>query len=171
MNESDLENELRALRPVDPSPGLEERIAEKLAQRRASVSSEHSLAGTRDGDWPVGTAALREWFHRLGWALAGAIAAIIGMTLWQSGARRSEPAAPSIAATAPEPDALLADDTESEFLGADESGILYTASAEPFRQMRFLSVERTAWTDPDTGARIAVEIPREDIVSMPVAMQ
>lgn len=39
------------------------------------------------------------------------------------------------------------------------------------RQIRFSSIERHVWNDPDTGARMEVEVPREDVRFMPVAMQ
>lgn len=176
MNESEFENELRALRPVAPNPALEQRIGTALrdadaldtqieaeAALRVAHGSSESSTTLRD--------AFREWLQRLGWALAGAAAAVAIMTI----ANRPTPSrSPEIAASAPATDAsvaAVAAGGESELVDAEQTGILYTEGAEPFRQMRFRSLERYAWTDPDTGARIEVEVPREDIVTMPVAMQ
>jgi hypothetical protein len=165
-NESEFENELRTLRPIAPSAALEESIALEL--RGTSESQDRMLEeGDRDGAMPL-HAALAAWLQRLGWAAAGAAAAVAGMLATQ---RSHDTPPPVTAATTSPESAYLAADAESELIGADESAIFYTAAAEPFRQMRFLSVERYAWTDPDSGAQIEVEVPREDIVTMPVAMQ
>jgi hypothetical protein len=165
-NESDLENELRALRPIAPSAALEERIALEL---RGTSESRDRILEVRDRDESSPLhAVLAAWFQRLGWAAAGAAAAVAVMLAAQ---RLQDTPPPVTAATTSAASAYLTADAESELIGADESAIFYTAAAEPFRQMRFLSVERYAWTDPDSGAQIEVEVPREDIVTMPVAMQ
>lgn len=173
MNESEFEAELRALRPVTPGAALEQRIGAALrAADAAERATEGQAARRLAHDFPKSNAtlqdALREWLQRLGWALAGAAAAVAVMTLVH---RPASTGAPAVAESAPASEAVVAAGSESELLEADETGILYTEGAEPFRQMRFRSLERYAWTDPDTGARIEVEIPREDIVTMPVAMQ
>ena len=81
--------------------------------------------------------------------------------------------------TAPEKGALVADialheepDASSEeFIEAADDGVVFDADAAPQRQMRLTYFERHTWTNPATGAVIEFEIPREDIVWMPVAMQ
>ncbi len=168
MNVSDFENELRALHPVAPSPTLEDRIATGIA--RSAGRSQAAL--DLDSDRPPGTLAFRglhEWLQRLGWALAGAAAAIAGVLFFQSDARELPSPLPEIAAV--EAKDFVPSESESELVEAGETGIIYTEDAEPFRQMRFRSVERYAWTNPETGARVEVEVPREDVVLMPVAMQ
>ena len=60
----------------------------------------------------------------------------------------------------------------SELISANDEGFIYDQnSAEPQRQMRLTYLERHTWTNPRTGAVIEFEVPREDIVLMPVAMQ
>lgn len=162
MNESDFENELRALRPVAPTADLENRIAVALApaDRRMEHPAPHAYADL-----------LGEWLHRLGWALCGAAAAVAVMLLLQSGTRSAPQPAPAIAALESGAEEFFPPEGESELVEADDTGIIYSEDAEPFRQMRFRSIERYAWADPDTGARVEVEVPREDVVLMPVAMQ
>jgi hypothetical protein len=111
------------------------------------------------------------WLRSLGWAAAGAAAAIAGVLYFHREPREAAQTAPAVAAVEPEGGDYLPAESESELLGADETGIVYVDGAEPFRQMRFLSVERYAWSNPETGARVEVEVPREDVVLMPVAMQ
>ena len=42
---------------------------------------------------------------------------------------------------------------------------------EPARVVRYTTLEHHVWTHPVTGARLEVEVPREDIVLIPLAMQ
>ena len=63
------------------------------------------------------------------------------------------------------------DESVDELIGAQDEGLVYGADEEPQRQVRMVYLERHTWTNPQTGAVIEFEVPREDIVLMPVAMQ
>ena len=166
MNESDFENELRALRLTEPSRGLEGRISAELATSTVPTRTSGVL-----GSRTSGSQVFVGWLRSLGWAMSGAAAAIAGVLYFQGGAPQASQPSQEIAAIESATDDVLPVESENEFVDADATGILYTEGAEPFRQMRFRSVERYSWTNPDTGAHVEVEVPREDIVMMPVAMQ
>jgi len=167
MNESDFENELRALRPTAPSTRLEREIAAELGSpERFELIP---VAGT-----PVCRVDLRSLLTGwLKWPLIGSVAAVIALfAAWdRDPTSRSAPSTPvPISQAAP---AVLSHALESscELLEAAEEGVVFSPDHEPARQLRFTYVERWAWTNPATGARIEVEMPREDTFLMPIAMQ
>ena len=170
MNEPDLENELRALRPVAPSANLEERIAADLAPREIVAAPSCAVRVPTAGVLArtATTNPFAQWLRGLGWAVAGA-AAVVALVIFFQKADR--PVTPQIATAEEDAGAFVPAESERELVDADDSGILYVEGEEPVRALRFHSVERYAWINPETGARVEVEVPREDLVLMPVAMQ
>ena len=173
MKESDLENELRGLRPIAPSTSLEDRIAADLGERRVVVAAPRALRAPGAGviARPSAPGFFGPWLRGLGWALAGATAAVALLLHFQKAKPSEKPAPSAIAAVDDDAESFLPAESEREFVDADDSGILYGAGEEPLREIRYRSLERYAWINPDTGARVEVEVPREDVVLMPVAMQ
>jgi hypothetical protein len=173
MNESDLENELRALRPIAPSTSLEDRIAADLGESRMVVAAPRALRVPGAGviPRPAAPGLFAQWLRGFGWALAGATAAVALLLHFQKAEQPEKPSTSVIAAVDDEADSFLPAESEREFVDADDSGILYGEGEEPLREIRYHSVERYAWINPETGARVEVEVPREDVVLMPVAMQ
>ncbi|MEI9894844.1 MAG: hypothetical protein WDN28_13410 [Chthoniobacter sp.] len=41
----------------------------------------------------------------------------------------------------------------------------------PAREVRYTYLERHAWSNPHTGARVYLEVPREDVYLLPVSLQ
>ena len=173
MNESDLENELRALRPIAPSTNLEDRIAADLGEGRVAAAAPRTLRAPGAGviARPAAPGFFAPWLRGLGWALAGATAAVALLLHFQKAEQPEKAGTSMIAAADDEANSFLPAESEREFVDADDSGILYGEGEEPLREIRYRSVERYAWTNPETGARVEVEVPREDVVLMPVAMQ
>ena len=67
--------------------------------------------------------------------------------------------------------AVVADvELEQQLLEVADEGIVEVSSDGPVRQMRYHSLERRQWKDDD-GAITVVEVPREDIVLVPVSIQ
>ena len=164
MNESEFENELRALRPLTPPTALEAGIARDLA---AAPSAED---GTRDeARWSRDGWTVRRLFSRLGWALGGAAVASV-IILSPYGPR------PSQAQRAPDPAnrataSFLPTESSRELVGAENGGLLYDENHAPSQVLRYSSLERHTWANPSTGARLEVEVPREDVVLVPVSFQ
>ena len=160
MNDSDLENELRALPPAAPSAALESRIAADLAALSANAVQRAE---------PARESVLARILQPLFWASAGAAAAVAAMTFLASPPTE----VPQLAATSPGDDAgdLSSPETTRELLGTEQGEVRYEAGQGPVREVRASYLEHHAWTDPRTGGRVEIAVPREDVFLQPIAMQ
>ena len=166
-NEPEFENELRALRPLAPSPALEEGIARQLATQRALVTVEKNAAviPRRELDLEIARPGFFERiFPGLGWACAGAAAAVA--VVFAIHRFETPMSVVAVAEADFEPQSISRD-----IVTAEDHGIIYEDDAEPARLVRYTLVEHRVWTHPVTGARLEVEVPREDLVLVPVAIQ
>jgi len=77
---------------------------------------------------------------------------------------------PPAAATA-EPAAFEHDETTHELVSTENSDQLIETDEGPAREVRYSYVERHAWSNPQTGARVVLEVPREDVYLVPVSLQ
>jgi hypothetical protein len=158
MNEPDFEQQLRAIRPAAPRRAVEERIAAELTIA--------PRAGTL-------LARRRAWLDRLlpalGWSGVGAAAAITTMLILNLNGGSTLPSAQEVAAKVAA--AAQADvELEHELLDVAEAGIVDGSTDGLSRVVRYESVERHRWTDED-GAITVLEVPREDLVFVPVSFQ
>jgi len=180
MNESDFEKELRTFQPLAPSAQLEERIEAELRES-AAVAVAPATARTPATLPAAGTLALPQqktspWLmllRGLAWAGVGATAALVILSSreWATGNRYASAPVPNIRIQ-PEDRNIAAGESVSEFISAKDEGLQVDGnSAEPQRQMKVTYLQRYTWTNPETGAVIEFEVPREDTVLMPVAMQ
>ncbi len=168
MNESDFENELRKLRPTTPSNRLEEQIARDLAAT-TTAPDPHSYprSGTisRKKESPI-----MRLLSGLGWACGGAAVAVLVTTTMYS--TPPSPQAGTQTERAIEVENVFEPaESSRELLATEDSGVIYTEEEEPTRVVRYNSMERYVWANPTTGARIEVEVPREDVVLLPVSFQ
>ena len=165
-NEPEFENQLRALRPIAPSRGLEENIARDIASLRALATVEV----VRRRDLEIGRPTLFDRiFPGLRWAFAGAAAAVaVIAAIHHFDQPIAAPTAPAVAAAEPD---FEAEDITHELVSAEDGGVIYEDDQEPARLVRYSTLEHHVWTHPRTGARLEVEVPREDIVLIPIAMQ
>ena len=178
MNDSDFEDQLRALSPAAPSADLAERIGRQLAATPLSARTAGVLPR------PARTAPGFGWLRNLGWAIAGAAATFAAMLTFSS-APRNEAAsaetsfnAPVVAATqvaeekpAEEEQAFEPTESSRELIAVDDSKELLETEDGPVREVRYTYLERLAWAHPGTGARLEVEVPREDVYLLPVSLQ
>lgn len=166
MNESDLEKELRSLLPKGPSPQLAERIAAELNSPAPAVPQPAAGVISRPAKPGYG------FFLKRGVLFALAGCALLAVAFWGlSGPQSEKPSvkpgqSAAVAALRETPD-----ESVDELIGAIDEGLVYDEGNEPQRQVRVEYLERHTWTNPQTGAVIEFEVPREDIVLMPVAMQ
>ena len=169
-NESEFENQLRALRPAAPSPALEESIAREFASHRALATVETRAAVIRRRDVEMDAPGFFDRiFPGLRWAFAGAAAAA-AVFLAMNHFQQPTAASPAKSVAITEPDFEHVEVTR-DLVTAEDGGIVYENEEEPARLVRYTTVEHHVWTHPVTGARLEVEIPREDIVLVPIAMQ
>jgi hypothetical protein len=177
MNDfSELENELKKLRPARPSPVLFARVEE------AMISSDSAKIIRPD--------RFRMNYAALGFGLAAA--AVLLLLAKVSTDRRPEPGQ-SIAqnSTAPETRALLparrgrsqveGSRSSNEFLPVGATQVVYNTrneglqftdrSEQPLRRLRYQTQETWRWRNPATGASLRVSYPSEEVVLIPVSGQ
>jgi len=171
MNDADFEKKLRQLlRPAEPSPDLHARIRQDLPAADAppqTPASGRLVPSPQPG-------FLFRLLRDFGWACAGA-AAVLAVLAILHGKPLSQPTAsvaanPPAAATA-EPAAFEHDETTHELVSTENSDQLIETDEGPAREVRYSYVERHAWSNPQTGARVVLEVPREDVYLVPVSLQ
>ena len=179
MNDfSELENELRKLRPTQPSPVLFERVGEALKDSRAGIRERRSLARR----WG-GLEAAHPWWS-LGFGLAAAAVLILFAAVTME--RRHEHQQ-TVAQSSPAPETRPAPlGTErsippSRFVPAGGTNLVYNTrdeglhfangSERPVRRVRYHTQQTWRWRNPETGASLRVSYPSEEVVLIPVSGQ
>ena len=152
MNDTELENELRALRPARPSPELQHRIADEL-ESRITVASPPELT----------VSFFSRWIERLFWAGAGAAAS--AMVFVATGA--GQPAGPVAAHNAGIKSTLApsASRVSEEPLAWTDEGVQFIGNEIPARLLRRVAMERHV---SDDGSE--VQVPREDVIVVPMVL-
>ena len=172
MNDfSQIEKELRKLRPARPSPILFERVEEAMTNGRAVAS--HAIKPER----------LRYNWLSLGFGVAAAAI----LVLFAAVKMERQKSGKEIAQTSREPEAapLLNRAQEStstdKFVPAGATRLVYNtrdeglqfagSSGQPLRRMRYQTQETWQWRNPTTGESLRVSYPSEEVVLIPVSGQ
>lgn len=162
MNDNEIESLMRSLRPRAASPQLEGRVEREL------------VLGTNlrviDGN-AAAKPAIR-WWQPVAWAGLGAAAAVFVMSL--TPAMRTQSSSETLTSAAPvdvSKSQPIPVNSTREWIDAADQGVQFNEQQLPERHLRVVSVERHEWIDPRDGARIAVELPHEDTVVLPVSFQ
>ena len=178
MNDfSELEKELRKLRPTQPSPVLFERVGEALKDSRSTA------AGNTTSSWWRFKEATHNWWS-LGFGLAAAAVLILFAAVTME--RRHEHQQ-TVAQSSPAPETRPAPlGTErsispSRFVPAGGTNLVYNArdeglhfadgSERPVRRVRYHTQQTWRWRNPETGASLRVSYPSEEVVLIPVSGQ
>ena len=186
MNDfSELENDLRALRPARPSPVLFERIEEAIAEdRRAPVSGAGQI---RKSFW-----RFTETPYRFGIGLAAAAAAVLLLLArintdqtrnedkeiaQVSPASETKPVLPGFSG----PSGIDGSMSSNKFVPAGATQVVYNerdeglqfadSSRQPLRRLRYQTHQTWQWRNPTTGASLRVSYPSEEVVLIPVSGQ
>jgi hypothetical protein len=178
MNEfSELENELRKLRPAQPSPVLFERVGEALRDSRTSAA-----ADARSSWWRFKEATHNWWSLGFGLAAAAVLAlfAIVMMERRQEHPETTAQASPA-SDTRPAPLGTEQSTSRNKFVPAGGTNLVYNArdeglhfsdgSERPVRRVRYHTQQTWRWRNPETGASLRVSYPSEEIVLIPVSGQ
>jgi hypothetical protein len=161
---SDLEGELKKLRPVKPSAGLVDRIEQALADRTESPSN------------IVTPKRFSVNWLGLGLGLAAAAAFVI---LARIDFRPNTTTQPQIASATPAlrqnaisaPNFVPAGLTRVVYRTQDE-GLVFTPGQErPSRRVRTAERETLQWRDLQSGASLRVSYPTEEVTLTPVSGQ
>ena len=171
MSESEFEQELRQARPVPVSEGLRRAIEASL-EKPSGLEHRSTAAlprlGSKMGDrW-------RFLFFRTSFALGTAALVACALVGFRTGTRDLDPVPTDLDpgnATVGRASELTPVDSWRELIDAGDEHFFYGAGQEPALRVRLRSVEHHTWSDAQSGALIAVEVPREDILLIPVSMQ
>ena len=164
MNEPEFEEQLRSIRPAAPRRAVEDRIAAEIGRAAATSGTLPQPAGS----------FVTRLLPGLGWSAAGAAIGIA--TMLALGLMREDTSQAKQSQTTPTPAAETADyfepdfDLEHEIVNVDEQGLVQESDEGLARLVRYESVERRRWSD-GKGAVTILEVPREDLVLVPVSFQ
>jgi len=167
MNDfSELEDQLRKLRPAEPSPDLSTRIERALGEEESSTATAGVLPRERRFHF--------NWLS-LGLGLAAATALVLFAFV-----RLQQPAnpAPTIASVKPSPaipvataELVPAGLTQVVYHTRDEGVHFPNNSDQPMRRVRSHSRETLQWRNPKTGASLRISYPTEQVSLRPVSGQ
>ena len=177
MNDfSELEKELKKLRPTQPSPVLFERVGEGLKNCRASVSD---AKRTR---WRFTETPYNWWSLGFGLAAAAVLILFAAVTMERRHDQQQTVAKNSPAPeTRPAPLGTERSISASRFVPAGGTNVVYNArdeglhfadgSERPVRRVRYRTQQTWRWRNPETGASLRVSYPSEEVVLIPVSGQ
>ena len=166
MNDfSELEDQLRKLRPATPSSELFTRIERDLAKPEISTSTAGVLPRPRRLHF--------NWLS-LGLGLAAATALILFAFV-----RLQQPTTttrPKVASVSPAPvmpiNSLLPSGVTQVVYHTRDEGLHYpNNSAEPMRRVRSQARDTIRWRNPKTGATLRISYPREEVSLTPISGQ
>ena len=177
MNDlSELEKELRKLRPAPPSPVLFERVGEALKNCRPSVS---------DAKWKRWrfTETPYNWWS-LGFGLAAAAVLILfAAVAMENRHEQQQTVAQNSSApeTRPVPLGTKRSISPGRFVPAGGTNLVYNTrdeglhfadgSERPVRRVRYNTQQTWRWRNPKTGASLRVSYSSEEVVLIPVSGQ
>jgi hypothetical protein len=191
MNDSELEDQLRSFAPARPSTDLARRIERQLAASSSPVPASGLIARSPR---PARAMLALRWLRDLGWAGAGAAIALAGAAVFSTvgktatqrsiaSARSPEPTpavatSPQVIETTSKPETTTTDgpafeptETSRELVSVKNSDELLETENGTVREVRYTYLEHIAWSHPVTGARLEIEVPREDVYFLPVSLQ
>jgi len=190
MNDfSELENDLKALRPARPSPVLFERIEGAMGKDcKASVAA--YATGWR-GWYRRFTEAPYNWLSFGAGAAAAAAALVLLLARINTDQTRNGdkeiaqgPSASETKAVLPaltSPRKIGGSMASNKFIPSGATQIVYNTrneglqfadgSRQPLRRLRYQTQQTWQWRNPSTGASLRVSYPSEEVVLIPVSGQ
>jgi hypothetical protein len=178
MNDfSELERDLRKLRPAQPSPVLFERVGETLEDSRESVATDATSSW-----WRFKESTHNWWSLGFGLAAAAVLILFAAVTMERRHERQQTVAQSSPAPeTGSVPLGTERSTSPSRFVPAGGTNLVYNArdeglqfakgSERPVRRVRYHTQQSWRWRNPETGASLRVSYPSEEIVLIPVSGQ
>jgi hypothetical protein len=174
MNDfSELENELKKLRPAQPSPALFERVEQAF---------EDCGAGALAGTTPV-RSSYNWWWLGFGLASAGIVVLFAVISFEREHKLDTATVAQSspVSEMRPEAPGTERSRVTGRFIPTGGTNMVYNArdeglhfaddSERPVRRVRYHTQQTWRWRNPETGASLRVSYPSEEIVLVPVSGQ
>ena len=170
---SEIENDLRKLRPAQPSPVLLQRVEEALMDCKATA--------------PVGRQAKRPPYN-FNWSWVSGLAAAAVLILFAAiSMQRAQEREESVSqASRSSQKRAAANEVQSstlsdKFVPAGATRVVYNTrdeglhftdgSRQPLRRVRYQTRQTWQWRNPTTGASLRVSYPSEEVVLIPVSGQ
>ena len=173
MNDfSDLENELKKLRPAQPSPVLFERVGQSLESCGAEALAARTPVRSPYNWWSLGFGVA-----------AAAIIVLFAVISFERERKPETTVAQSSPAPEMRPEAPRTQQSPvtGRFVPAGGTNVVYRArdeglhfadgSERPVRRLRYQTQQTWRWRNPETGASLRVSYPSEEIVLIPVSGQ
>ena len=168
MNDlSELEAELKQLRPLAPSAELTSRIERALEQASTSTPTAGVLPRPK----------IRVNWLALGFGVAAAAAFLMLARVKVDEVPRQEQRVaaatqPPVRSQAPAPTGLVPDGLTRVVYNTRDEGLVFPEEVErPVRRVRSRSRETLQWKDASTGASLRVSYPTEEVELIPVSGQ
>jgi hypothetical protein len=170
---SELENELKKLRPAQPSPVLFERL---------ELALEDCGTGALAGTIPV-RSPYNWWWLGFGLATAGIVVLCAVISFEREHRRDTATVAQRAPASEMRPETPGTEQSRvsDRFVPAGGTNVVYHARDEglhfadgsdrPVRRVRYQTQQTWRWHNPETGASLRVWYPSEEIVLIPVSGQ
>lgn len=172
MNDfSDLEGQLKGLRPAPLRPDFVARVEEAMANPPAEEPTEEKIIRPFQ--------FRRQWAIGLGLAAAAALLLLVRANFQppRTDARLATAPAESTAAPIPSvplplPNAFVPTGATRVVYHKKDEGLLFASNSEqPVRRLRSMTKETWQWTNPATGASLKVSYPSEQVELIPVSGQ
>jgi hypothetical protein len=188
MNDfSELENDLKALRPARPSPVLFERIEEAMVEEPRASAAANAQTFSKS-PWR----RFMETPFRFGIGLAAAAAAIL-LLLARINTDQTRDEGKEIAQVPSTSETRLGPRgfsgrsgvggtmSSNKFIPSGATQVVYNTrneglqfangSTQPLRRLRYQTQQTWQWRNPSTGASLRVSYPSEEVVLIPVSGQ
>jgi hypothetical protein len=174
MNESQIEHLLGSLKPASPSAELMERVEHDMELQSFFRHAGAEAEAPRTENRPSRSST---WHVPVAWASVGAAAAaalVISLMPPRevgSAATLAATSTPSTSVAVGHADNAAPVSTNRQVLSAEDRGIIYPTAEQPTRQIRVRYLEKRVFLDMATGTQKVVEVPVEEIISVPVQVQ
>lgn len=146
------EEKLRQVSPCPPPPGLEQRIA-------SAIRSEQRLLR-----W----SRLRRSAIWGGMAAAACLFIAVGAAFWTGSLSFPDEEVPVARERASADEGFRPVRAENRLRNKVDEGIVFLRNGLAARQYRYEFVDRVVWENPRDGSKMEMEIPREEVVLVPV---
>ena len=165
MNDfSEIEQELKKLRPAQPSHGFLARVEQAIAD--PEIGEDKIIRPNR---------FRRNWIALGVGVAAAALFLVLAQVSTDRGAKQSERIAQSPAATQSQstsPNQFIPTGATQVVYNVRDEGLHFTDGSEgPMRRLRYQTHQTWQWRNPATGASLRVSYPSEEIVLIPISGQ
>ena len=147
-----LEEKLREVSLRPPPPELEKRIASALRSQRRLFRWSRMRRGAIWG----------------GMAAAAALFLGVGVAFWTGSLSLPQEEPPTARGTVAADEGFRPVHAENRLQNKVDEGIVFLQNGLPARQYRFEFVDRVVWENPRDGSKMEMEVPREEVVLVPV---